>query len=52
MTKRELEQKFKKAGWSFIQGANHEKAVSPDGKKKFLFHGTRATFQKERLLQY
>lgn len=34
MTKRELEQKFKKAGWSFIQGANHEKAVSPNGKKK------------------
>lgn len=34
MTRLELERKFRKAGWSFIQGANHEQAVSPDGKKK------------------
>jgi len=34
MTKLELERKFRKAGWSFVQGANHELAVSPDGKKK------------------
>lgn len=33
MTKLELERKFKKAGWSITQGANHEKVVSPDGKK-------------------
>ena len=33
MTKLELERKFKKAGWSIVQGANHEKAISPDGKK-------------------
>lgn len=33
MTKLELERKFKKAGWTLVQGANHEKAVSPDGKK-------------------
>ncbi len=33
MTKLELERKFKKAGWSIVHGANHDKAVSPDGKK-------------------
>lgn len=34
MTRLEIERKFRKAGWTFIQGANHEQAVSPDGKKK------------------
>lgn len=33
MTKLELERKFKKAGWRFVHGSNHDKAISPDGKK-------------------
>lgn len=34
MTKLELERKFRKAGWTIMHGANHDIAVSPDGKKK------------------
>lgn len=33
MTKLELEKKLKKAGWIITHGANHDKAISPDGKK-------------------
>lgn len=34
MTRLELERKLLKAGWKLVQGACHELAVSPDGKKK------------------
>lgn len=34
MTKRELDRKFIKAGWTLGHGANHDYALSPDGKKK------------------
>ena len=33
MKKLELERKFKKAGWKIVHGSNHDKAISPDGKK-------------------
>lgn len=46
MTKLELERKFRKAGWTFEQGANHEKAVSPDGKKKIPIPRHKGDIQK------
>lgn len=46
MTRLELERKFIKAGWSLVQGANHEKAVSPDGKKKISIPRHRGGIKK------
>lgn len=31
MTKKEIERRLKKAGWIIHHGANHDKAISPDG---------------------
>ena len=31
MTKKEIERKLKRAGWTIQHGANHDKAISPDG---------------------
>lgn len=31
---KEVKKKLKAAGWTFEEGGNHEKAVSPDGKIK------------------
>ena len=51
MTKLELERKFKKAGWTFEQGANHEKAVSPDGKKKIAIPRHKGDLKKGLVLK-
>lgn len=34
MKPEEVIKRLRKAGWSFEEGANHTKAVSPDGKTK------------------
>ncbi|MEE0133175.1 MAG: type II toxin-antitoxin system HicA family toxin [Treponema sp.] len=31
MIKKEIEKRLKKAGWIIQHGANHDKAISPDG---------------------
>jgi predicted RNA binding protein YcfA (HicA-like mRNA interferase family) len=33
MTRRELDRRLHKAGWTIKHGANHDLAVSPEGKK-------------------
>lgn len=50
MTKLELERKFKKAGWFIIHGANHDKAVSPDGKKTIPIPRHRGDIKKGLVL--
>ncbi|MCI6663626.1 MAG: type II toxin-antitoxin system HicA family toxin [Spirochaetia bacterium] len=34
MTKKEIEKRLKKAGWTIQHGANHDKAISPDDTTK------------------
>ena len=33
MTRRELDRKLHRAGWMIKHGANHDLAISPEGKK-------------------